>query len=82
MVGPGYSPIAKKLVTKIRLGQFIGMADLLAKNFKVQETEPQKYLDGKPLISSSKKRIKITNIFKWVEAFMVYMWIFCCAHPS
>ena len=36
MVGPGYSPIAKKLVTKIRLGQFVGMADLLAKNFKVQ----------------------------------------------
>ena len=36
MVGPGYSPIAKKLVTKIRLGQFVGMADLLTKNFKVQ----------------------------------------------
>ena len=83
VVGPGYSPIPEKLVTKIRSGQFVDLADLLAENLKAQETEPQTYFDGKLLVSSSKKRVhEITDIMTWVEAFTVYSWIFCCAHPS
>ena len=83
MVGPGYSPIPEKLVTKIRTGQFIDLADLLTENLKGQETEPQTYLDGKLLVPSSKKRIQeITGIVTWVEAFTVYSWILCSAHPS
>ena len=58
VVGPGYSPIPEKLVTKIRSGQFVDLADLLAENLKAQETEPQMYLDGKLLASSSKKRVQ------------------------
>ena len=69
MVGPGYSPIPEKLVTRIRTGQFINLADLLAENLKGQETEPQTYLDGKLLVTSSKKRIQeITDMVTWVEA--------------
>ena len=72
MFGPGYSPIPEKLATKIRMGQFIDLANLLAENLKAQETEPQTYLDGKLLVSSSKKRIQeITDIVTWVEAFTV-----------
>ena len=83
MVGPGYSRIPEKLVTKIRTGQFIDLADLLAENLKGQETELQTYLDGKLLVTSSKKRIQeITDIVTWVEAFTVYSWILCSAHPS
>ena len=83
VVGPGYSLIPEKLVMKIRTGQFIDLADLLAENLKVQETEPQTYLDGKLLVTSSKKRIQeITNIATWVEALTVYLWILCSAHPS
>ena len=75
MVGPGYSLIPEKLVTKIRSGQFVAMADLLAENLKVQEAEPQTYPDRKLLVSSSKKKSvqEITNIVTWVEAFSVYM---------
>lgn len=40
MVGLGYSLIPEKLVTKIRLGQFVDLADLLAENLKAQETVP------------------------------------------
>ena len=83
VVGPGYSHIPEKLVTKISLGQFVNMANLLAKNLQVQEMEPQPYLNCKHLVSSSKKRVQdITDIVTWIEAFSVYMWIFCCAHPS
>ena len=83
VVDPGYSLIPEKLVTKIRTGEFIDLADLLAENLKGQETEPQTYLDGKLLVTSSKKRIQeITDIVTWVEAFTVYSWILCSAHPS
>ena len=34
VVGPGYSPIPEKLVTKIRSGQFVDMVDLLGENLK------------------------------------------------
>jgi len=33
VVGPGYSPIPERLVTKIKTGQFVDLADLLAKNY-------------------------------------------------
>ena len=68
---------------KIRMDQFINLADPLAKNLKVPETEPQTYLDGKLLITSSIKQIQeITDIVTWVEAFTVYLWILCSVHPS
>ena len=83
VVGPGYSPIPEKLVSKIRTDQFIYLADLLAENLKAQETEPQTFLDLKLLVTSSKKRVQeITDIVTWVEAFTAYSWILCSAHPS
>ena len=83
IVGPGYSPIPEKLASKIRSGHFIVLADLLAENLKAQETGPQTYLDGKLLVSSTKKRVQeITDIVTWVEAFTVYSWIHCSVHPS
>ena len=70
-------------MSKIRSGHFIDLDDLLAENLKAQETEPQTYLDGKLLVSSTKKRVQeITDIVTWVEAFTVYSWILCGAHPS
>ena len=82
VVGPGYSPIPAKLVTKIRAGQFVDLADLLPENVKAQDSEPQSYLDGKLLVSTKKRVREITDIVTWVEAFTVYMWIFCCTHSS
>ena len=74
----GYSSIPEKLVKKIWTGQFINLASLLAENLKAQETEPQIYL-----VTSSKKWIQeIIDIVTWVEAFTVYSWILCSAHPS
>ena len=79
VVGPSYSPAPEKLVTKIRSGQFVDLADLLAENLKAQEREPQTYLDGKLLVSSTKKRVQeIANTVTWVDAFTVY----CCTHSS
>lgn len=81
-VGPGYSPIPEKLVSKIQAGQFIELADLLPENVKAQDTEPQSYLNGNLLVASKKRVREITDVMTWVEAFTVYMWIFCSAHPT
>ena len=83
VVGPGYSPIPEKLVAKIRTGLFVELADLLAENLKTEEVEPQTFLDGKLVVSSTKKWVtEITDIITWVQAFTVYSWILCSAHPS
>lgn len=69
-------------MAKNETGQFINLADLLAENLNAQETAPQMYLDGKPLVSSSKKRVQeITDNITWVKAFTVYSWILCSPHP-
>ena len=50
VVGPRYSPIPEKLVTKLKAGQLIDLADLLPENIKAQS-----YLDGTLLVSTKKK---------------------------
>ena len=60
VVGPGYSPIPEKLVTKIKAGQFVDLVDLLPENVKAQDSEPQMYLEGN-LLMSSKKRVRDTR---------------------
>ena len=39
VVSPGYSPILERLVTKIKAGQFIDLADLLPENVKAQDSD-------------------------------------------
>ena len=56
--------------------------DLLPKNVKAQDSEPQTYLDGKLLVSTKKRVREITYIVTWVAAFTVFMWILCFTHPS
>ena len=81
-VGPGYSPIPEKLVTKIKARHFIYLADLLSENLKAQDSEPQTYMDGKLLVSTKKRVREINDIVTWVAAFTVFGWILCCTHPS
>ena len=82
VVGPGYAPVPNKVVTKVTSGMFIELADLLAENTKSQEIEPQAFLEGKLLVSGSKKRVvEITDILSWVEAFTIYSLILCQSFP-
>ena len=83
VVGPGYAPIPAKLVAKITSGVFVELADLLAENLRAQESEPHTYLDGKLVVSPARKRVvEITDILTWVQAFTIYAWVFCNAHPN
>ena len=83
VIGPGYAPVPYKVVSKVISGQFTELADLLAENIKAQDTEPQAFLEGKLLVSTSKKRVvEITDILSWVEAFTIYSLILCNAYPS
>ena len=77
LLGPGYTPIPYKLVAKITGGQFIELVDLLLDNIKDQDVEPQAYLEGKLLVTGTKKRVmETTDIVTWIEAFSIFVWCF------
>ena len=83
IVGPGHAPIPAKLVAKIREGQFVELADLLSINLRAVEQEPQTFLEGKLLVSKSKRRqVEITDILTWTEAFTIFQMVTCEAHPQ
>ena len=54
VVGPGYSPIPSKLVSKICSGLFVDLADLLPDNLKAHENEAQPFLEGKLVLTPPK----------------------------
>ena len=83
VIGPGYSPIPHKLVTKITTGLFVDLADLLPDNLKANESETQMFLEGKLVIASARKRIvEIQDILTWVEAFTIYSIVLCASQPA
>ncbi|CAH3169850.1 unnamed protein product [Porites lobata] len=83
VVGPGYAPVPFKLVSKITAGLFVDLADLLPDNIRAQEIEPQAFLEGKLVVSGSKKRvIEIADIITWIEAFTIFSMILCHTFPS
>lgn len=83
VVGPGHAPVPYKLVAKILSGQFVDLADLLSANLRSPEQEPQTYLDGKLIVSSSKRRlVEIKDILTWTEAFTIYQMVSCSIHPQ
>ena len=83
IVGPGHAPIPGKLVAKIREGQFVELAHLLSINLREVEQEPQTFLEGKLLVSKSKRRqVEITDILTWTKAFTIFQMVTCEAHPQ
>jgi len=70
---PSYSPIPNKLVSKIISSQLVELADLLPDNLMINETETQKFLDGKLVVVPARRRRKeFQNILTWVEVFTIY----------
>ena len=56
IIGPAYSPIPNKLVSKIISSQFVKLADLPPDNLKINETETQMFLDGKLVVTLARRR--------------------------
>ena len=57
VIGPGYAQVTYKLFSKITAGLFLDLAGLLPDNIRTQEIEPQAFLEGKLVVSGSKKRV-------------------------
>ena len=58
------------------------LADLLAVNLRAVEQEPQTFLEGKLLVSSSKcRQMEIKVILTWVEAFTIFQMVLCAVFP-
>ena len=82
IIGPGHAPIPAKLVNKITQGQFVELADLLSANLRAVELELQTFLEGKLLVSKSKRRqVEIRDILTWTEAFTIFQMVICTSLP-
>ena len=80
VIGPGYSPIPHKLVTKITT---VELEDLLHDNLKANKSETQTFLEGKLVVAPARKRIvEIQDILTWVEAFTIYSIVLCASQPA
>ncbi|XP_022798991.1 uncharacterized protein LOC111337035 [Stylophora pistillata] len=78
IVGLDHAPIPAKLVRKIVEGQFVELADLFTANLRAEEQEPQTFLEGKLVVSSSKHRqVEIKDILTWTEAFAIFQLVMC-----
>ena len=83
LVCPGYALVLCKLVSKITAGLFVDLANLLPDNIQAQEIKPQAFLEGKWVVSGSKKWvIKIADIITWIEAFTIFCMTLCHTFPS
>ena len=81
IIGPGHAPFPSKLVSTIVGGHFVELADLLSVNLRAVEQEPQTFLDGKFVVSLSKRRqVAIKDILTWMEAFTIFQMVLCAAH--
>ena len=74
MVGPGFSLIPAKLVSRITLGKFVELSELLASNIASPEPEPQLLFDGCLVLTSIPKKAKkrIEDTISWMEAFAIF----------
>ena len=84
VMGPGCAPVPYKLVSKITASRaFLDLAGLLPDNIRAQEIEPQTFLEGKLVVSGSKKWvIEIADIVTWIEAFTIFSMILSHTFPS
>ena len=84
VVGPGFSPIPHKLVSAITSGKFIDLDELLSVNLASDtDEEPQLLLDGRLILTSSKRKSKhkIEDIVSWMEAFSIYCLVLTSCFP-
>lgn len=84
VVGPGFSPIPYKVVSKMVAGKFVNLEELLPENILSQEHEPQILLDGRLVFAPSVKKAKrqILDITTWFEAFSIFSLILGTYFPS
>ena len=72
-----------RLFLKLRQGFFLDLANLLPDNIRAQEIKPQAFLEGKLVVSGSKKRVvEIADIITLTEAFTIFCMILCHTFPS
>jgi len=83
VVGPGFSPIPAKLVSRIASGKFVDLEDLMASNLSHQEEEPQLLFDGRVVLTAgkNKNRRRIEDIVSWMEAFSIFSMVLTSFFP-
>ena len=81
VVGPGFPPVAPKIVAAIVSGEFIQLASLLEDHI---EPEPPCFtlVADQLVIRPTKRRKAITDILSWMQAFAVYTLVVTAYYPA
>lgn len=76
--------VSQSLKQKIASGEYIDLALLLSNSNSTSSNENQKvaFVQGELVIQSKQSHKKITTVELWTNAFIIYMCIFCSAHPG
>ena len=83
VIGPGFSPVAPKLVSLIVSGKFVELVDLLSTNAQQPDPEPQLLFDGRVVLTPAPRRNRrqLDDILSWVEAFSVFEMVLVSHFP-
>ena len=81
VVGPGFPPVAPKIVAAIVSGEFIELASLLKDHI---EPEPPCFtlVADQLVIQPTKRRKAMTDILSWMQAFAVYSLVVTANYPA
>ena len=81
VVGPGFPPVAPKIVAAIVSGEFIELASLLEDHI---EPEPPCFtlVADQLVIRPTKRRKAMTDILSWMQAFAVYSFVVTAYYPA
>ena len=76
--------VSQSLKQKIASGEYIDLALLLSNSSSTSSNENQKvaFVQGELVIQPKQSHKKITTVELWTDAFIIYMSIFCSAHPG
>jgi len=75
--------VAQSVKQKIVLGEYIDMATLLTNsNANSSDTQKIAFLHGELVVQPKQSQQKITSVEVWTDAFIIYLSIYCSAHPD
>ena len=81
VVGPGFSPVASKLVASIVTGEFVELSQLLAPPSDTVDAPSFPLWEDRLVLRPHRKFKEITDIIAWTQAFTIYCLVLCTYHP-
>ena len=74
--------VPQNLRKKIQKSDYIDLAVLLSNNYPTQNSQKLVFKEGELTVQTENNRNKISSIEQWTSAFIIFISVYCMAHPS